>query len=71
MESMLSVAGFVLSASGFRDLLGVPKSTGISLFDIVTFGLPFVLLTSSVLVATLRPYFRSSEIHSPQDRDAS
>ena len=70
IEGILAVAGFVLSASGFRDLLGVPKSTGISLFDIVTFGLPFVLLTSSVLTSTVRRYFGGSNGHPSQDRNA-
>jgi len=53
-EGIVAVAGFVLASSGFRDLLEVPKWTGTSFLEIVTFGIPFSLLTLAVLISLAR-----------------
>jgi hypothetical protein len=57
VDGTVAVAGFILAASGFRDLLGVPKETGPCLLEIAVFGIPFILIVSAVLYAMPRSYW--------------
>lgn len=54
LEDVLAVAGFVLAAAGFRNLLGVERLPGTSAFEIAVFLLPLGVLVVSMLIAHVR-----------------
>lgn len=62
-QEILAFAGYVVGAGGFRDLLGLSRSSGVSAFEVVVFGLPLALLV--VVVTRLFIRDRKGESLSP------
>ena len=54
LDRLLAVAGYILGAAGFPDLIGVSRVAGLSALECLVFGLPLALLGISVAFQTLR-----------------
>lgn len=53
-EQLIAVAGYLLAAAGFRDLLGVSRVPGTTILEIVILGIPLVLLSFGVAFSMYR-----------------
>ncbi len=54
LQEVVAVAGYIIAASGFRDVLGLSRFGGISALEVVTFGLPLFLLSLAIVVSAAR-----------------
>src|SRR5207249_4889490 len=43
-EELLAIAGYLVAATGFRDLLGISREAGVSAFEVIVLGFRFFLL---------------------------
>lgn len=55
VQEIVAVAGYIVAAASFRDLLGVTHTNGTSAFEILVFGLPMCLLATGVAFSAFRP----------------
>ena len=56
LESMLSVAGLLVAAAGYREILGVAKLASTSMLEILVLGIPILLLAISLLLSAFRTF---------------
>lgn len=61
-QDMVAVAGYIIAAAGFRDILGVTKTIGTSVFELAVFVLPLIVLTISIFIGHARRRAYSSDI---------
>jgi len=54
LDGMLSVAGLLVAAAGYREILGVAKLPSTSMLEIVVLGIPILLLAISLLLSIFR-----------------
>jgi len=54
VQELIAVASYLVAAAGFRDLLGLSRLPGTSIFEILILGVPLVLLAIGVAVSSLR-----------------
>lgn len=54
LESMLSIAGLLVAAAGYREILGVAKLPSTSVLEILVLGIPILLLAGSLLLSVFR-----------------
>lgn len=54
VQELIAVASYLVAAAGFRDLLGLSRLAGTSVFEILILGVPLVLLAIGVAVSSLR-----------------
>jgi hypothetical protein len=54
LENMLSVAGLLVAAAGYREILGVAKLPSTSVLEILVLGVPILLLAISLLLSVAR-----------------
>jgi hypothetical protein len=54
LEEVLAMAGYIVGAAGFRDLLGISRAAGGSTFEVVTLGVPLMALAVGLVMSTLR-----------------
>lgn len=54
LEEMLGVTSFLIGAAGFREIVGVTRSSGVSVLEIVVFGVPLLLLAYAIMAGALR-----------------
>lgn len=52
-EGMLSIAGYLIAAAGFRSLLGFEKTAGVTIFELIVFGLPMLILVVAAAKAVV------------------
>lgn len=60
-QDMVAVAGFIIAAAGFRDMLGVTRTIGTSFFELAVFGLPLIILTLSIFVGHVRGWLQARQ----------
>src|SRR5207245_1467171 len=53
-EELLAFGGYLVSAAGFREMLGISRATGASAFEVGVFGIPLVAAASVVVLALVR-----------------
>jgi hypothetical protein len=51
-EEILATAGFLVAAAGLKSSMGIPQSGGLTLFEALVFGVPFLFLTIGFLYRT-------------------
>jgi hypothetical protein len=61
LEELFAVAGYIVAAAGFRDLLGLSRAAGASALEIVVIGVPLFFLASAVMVSFIRGQLRIRE----------
>jgi hypothetical protein len=54
LQEVIAVAGYLVAAAGFRDLLGVSRAYGVSAFEIMVVGTPIVALSLGIATSMLR-----------------
>jgi hypothetical protein len=52
LDELFAVAGFLLAAAGFREIVGVSRTSGVSALEVVVFGIPLIALGFAVLRTT-------------------
>jgi hypothetical protein len=70
-EQLIAVAGYLLAAAGFRDLLGVSRVAGTTILEIVILGIPLVLLSFGVAISMYRGRRSSSDEASTESGGSS
>lgn len=53
-EELLAVAGYLVAATGFRDLLGISREAGVGAFEVIVFGLPILLISIGIGLSVVR-----------------
>jgi hypothetical protein len=56
LDELLAVAGYIVAAAGFREILGLSRISGVCVLEVVTLGLPLLILS----IAVAASYFRSA-----------
>lgn len=54
LQELLAVAGYIVAAASFRDLVGVTHTSGTSALEILIFGAPMVALSLGIAFSTWR-----------------
>jgi hypothetical protein len=68
LEEIIAVAGYLLAATGVRDLLGFSRASGASALEVIVVGLPLVLLGLGIGISVARGRRRVAEEQpGPQD----
>lgn len=71
LEELLAVGGYLVAAAGFRELLGVSRSSGTSALEVAIIGIPMLLLASGVAVSFVRGRIHSESKRENQTEDSS
>lgn len=67
---LLTVAGFLLGAAGFRDLMGLSKLTSFGTGDALVVGIPLLILAGAFIRVAFAKYLRSSgEVRSTMEEE--
>jgi len=56
VQEVVSVAGFLVAAAGFRELLGLSQIRGTTILEILIVGVPLVILAVGVASSVLRAW---------------
>jgi hypothetical protein len=67
LEELVAVAGYLVAAAGFRELLGVSRVAGTSILEFVILGVPLVLLAFGVAVSVYRSRRSGTQDDAPAD----
>ncbi len=51
IDHIVSIAGLLVAAAGYREILGVSKLPGTSVLEIVVLGFPLIILTANLVVS--------------------
>ena len=54
LQEILAIAGYLVGAVGFRGLLGVSRTAGGSTLEVLTFGVPFLVLAIGLVASAVR-----------------
>lgn len=54
VQDLVAIASYMIAAVGFRELIGLDRTSGTSAFEIGVFILPLVLLTSGIFFSHIR-----------------
>ncbi len=54
LQELVAIAGYLVAAAGFRDLLGVSRLPSTSILEILVLGVPLVILSLGVAVSMFR-----------------
>lgn len=57
LEELLTVAGYLIAIAGFRELIGLSRTTGISALEIIVIGVPLLLIFSAVMISFIKGYY--------------
>lgn len=61
MQELLALAGFVVAIAGLRDMLGVTRTTGVSIWEIMVVGFPMMFIFLGILYPTVIRILRNRD----------
>lgn len=66
IQELLTLAGFVVAIASLRDMLGVSRVTGVSIWEVVVIGIPMTALCVGMAYSTLMRMPKKAERKSPK-----